>query len=869
MRKALSTPVLLLAGLALSGALSAQVSDDFSDGDFTADPVWSGDDALFTVDAGQLRSNSPGAANYQLSTPSTQAAEAQWELFVDLKFSTSGANYVDVYLMSDNADLASGVNGYYVRMGGTQDRLELFRSNGGTATSLIVSPDGIVNSSSDNPFRIRVKRDVNDLWTLDYDDGATGTYLTAGTATDATHGSSTHFGIRIEQSSAAGPINNHFFDDILVGAIPVDLTPPQVVSVTAISDVLVDVLFDEPLDPATAGDANNYDIQPFIGVNTAVLDGTDPALVHLTPALALTSGNTYDLQVSGVEDLAGNALPAGAPIPFSYFVPDVAQFRDVTINELMADPTPVVGLPEAEFIELHNATPDKFFDLNGWTISDGGTPAALPAATLGPGEFVILTTVADAPLFTGFGTVLAVPGFPALNNSGDPLVLTDDNGTTIDAVTYDLSWFNDAVKDDGGWTLEQIDPTTPCSRAANWTASNAGAGGTPGAQNSVYAIVPDNDPPVLISVQVNGPSQVVLVFNEALDTDGIGTAGYTIDPFLDVAQAVPGPQANTVVLDLNDQLVVGEVYTVTVTGLTDCPGNPIGGDNSAVFGLPEAVLPGDLVINEVLYDPRVGGSDFVELYNRSGKVLGLAGLRMANEEDGQIANPIVITQASVLILPGEYILLTEDPANIAAEYPQSRTDRFLLCDLPSYNNGEGTVVLQDPQGNTLDLFRYTDDLHFPLINETEGVSLERVDPARASDEPTNWHSAAETAGWATPGFLNSQFSEAPEPSGEMTIEPAIFSPDNDGYQDLLTIRYRFNEPGFVGTLGIYDLAGREVRRLLENTLLGADGAVSWDGVMEGGEKARVGPYVVVFEAYDLAGNVEKYRGTVTLAHRFE
>ena len=290
MRKALSTPVLLLAGLALSGALSAQVSDDFSDGDFTADPVWSGDDALFTVDAGQLRSNSPGAANYQLSTPSTQAAEAQWELFVDLKFSTSGANYVDVYLMSDNADLASGVNGYYVRMGGTQDRLELFRSNGGTATSLIVSPDGIVNSSSDNPFRIRVKRDVNDLWTLDYDDGATGTYLTAGTATDATHGSSTHFGIRIEQSSAAGPINNHFFDDILVGAIPVDLTPPQVVSVTAISDMLVDVLFDEPLDPATAGDANNYDIQPFIGVSTAVLDGTDPALVHLTPALALAGG---------------------------------------------------------------------------------------------------------------------------------------------------------------------------------------------------------------------------------------------------------------------------------------------------------------------------------------------------------------------------------------------------------------------------------------------------------------------------------------------------------------------------------------------------------------------------------------------------
>ncbi|MCB0815815.1 MAG: hypothetical protein KDB87_21940, partial [Flavobacteriales bacterium] len=194
--------------------LAAQVSDDFSDGDFTNNPVWAGNDGLFTVDAGQLRSQSPGAANYHLSTPSAQATDAQWALFINLKFSTSGANYADVYLTSNNADLASGVNGYFVRMGGTQDRLELFRSDGGTETSLIVSPDGIVNSSSDNPFLIRVKRDANDLWTMEYDDGAVGTYVVAGTAMDATYSTSTHFGIRIEQSAAAGPVNNHFFDDI-------------------------------------------------------------------------------------------------------------------------------------------------------------------------------------------------------------------------------------------------------------------------------------------------------------------------------------------------------------------------------------------------------------------------------------------------------------------------------------------------------------------------------------------------------------------------------------------------------------------------------------------------------------------------------
>src|SRR5690606_13449511 len=199
----------LAALLAL--AATAQVADDFTDNDFTNAPTWSGNDALFTCVGGQLRSNSPGAANYHLSTPSTQATLARWEFFVNLKFSTSGANYADVYLMSSAADLASGVNGYFVRIGGTADRVELFRSDAGSASSLVASADGIVNSSSDNPFRIRVERDAADLWTLWTDDGNTGTWTVAGSVTDATHGSCTHFGIRIEQSTAASAVNNHFF----------------------------------------------------------------------------------------------------------------------------------------------------------------------------------------------------------------------------------------------------------------------------------------------------------------------------------------------------------------------------------------------------------------------------------------------------------------------------------------------------------------------------------------------------------------------------------------------------------------------------------------------------------------------------------
>lgn len=852
-----------LGCLLLSASVRAQFTDDFSDNDFTNGVAWAGSNTLFTAATGQLQSQSPGAANYNLSTASTAATNAQWEWFANLKFSTSGANYADMYLMSSAADLASGVNGYFVRMGGTQDRLELFRSDAGTNVSLLASPDGIVNSSTDNPFKIRVTRDAANNWTLLYDDGALGTFTSAGTVLDATYNSATHFGVRIEQSTAASAVNNHFFDDFSVGAIPVDVTPPSVVSVTAISATQVDVQYDEALDAAAIG---TYDIIPFIGVSAQLQDGIDPALVHVTPAIALTSGNTYSLLSSGAEDAEGNASGA-ASTDFMFIIPAVAGPRDVVINEVMADPSPTVGLPDAEFVELYNASANAF-DLTGWTITDGSTIGVLPVFFLMPGAHAIVTDDANAALFSGFGDVLSVASFPSLNNDGDPLELKDNNGVVIDAVAYEIAWYNDANKEDGGWTLEQRNPTAPCSGAANWSASMAGQGGTPGAVNSILDNTPDTQAPALVSVQVNSATSITAVFSEEMDAASLAAGNYTVVPAIGVVSATPGTApATTVALVLGQPLVVGQLYTLSVTGVNDCPGNTIGTTNNATFALPEAASPGDVVINEVLYDPRVGGYDFVEFYNASTRTLSLADFSLANEENGTIANITAITGQNILLLPGQYIAITENASNVAQEYPLGAADRFFQTDMPSYNNGEGSVVLMDTDGDTLDLFRYTDDLHFELLNSTEGVSLERISPARPSSDNTNWHSAAEAIGWATPGYRNSQYSPTDEPTGELVIDRAIFSPDNDGFEDVLTMAYRFDQAGFTGNITIYDQSGREAKKLMQSELLGTTGSISWDGILDTNEKARMGPYIVVFEVFDLAGNVETYRKTVVLAHK--
>ncbi|MCL4855742.1 MAG: hypothetical protein KJZ55_00470 [Flavobacteriales bacterium] len=183
--------------LAYSFSAKAQFSDDFTDGDFTNNPVWSGDNSFFQVNSNQLQSNSPGASTYILSTPSTIALNVEFVFDINLKFATSGANYVNVFLISDSSIIAYTNNGYFVRIGSTDDDIKLYKINSGIVTLLIDGVNGSVNSSTNNPFRIKVTRDAADLWTLNYDDGILGTYTNAGSIVDNSVNTSSYFGILI------------------------------------------------------------------------------------------------------------------------------------------------------------------------------------------------------------------------------------------------------------------------------------------------------------------------------------------------------------------------------------------------------------------------------------------------------------------------------------------------------------------------------------------------------------------------------------------------------------------------------------------------------------------------------------------------
>jgi hypothetical protein len=311
---------------------------------------------------------------------------------------------------------------------------------------------------------------------------------------------------------------------------------------------------------------------------------------------------------------------------------------------------------------------------------------------------------------------------------------------------------------------------------------------------------------------------------------------------------------------LVSNLIPSQVYTYLLSSVEDCWTNSA--SFSGTFSLPEIPLPGDLVINEILHDPLTGGSDFVELYNVSDKHINLNACAIANYDDtiGNI-KPIGVSK---ILSPKEYIVLTPDSSFIKTNYPATISGKFIQMSLPNYNNDSSTVFLL-ADGQVIDQVSYTKEFHFKLIDNIDGKSLERINPFGNSNDPRNWQTAAEAIGFATPGAKNSQYLIG-EVSGTVSLTNELFSPDQDGFEDVLQINYKFEEAGYVGTISIYDERGRLIRTLMKSELLGSEGSVNWDGISDNNLKASVGVYVILVEAYELSGGeVFKKRISCVLA----
>jgi len=649
--------------------------------------------------------------------------------------------------------------------------------------------------------------------------------------------------------------------------------PPELLAVTVLDNQRLRLCFDEPMDRNSIEQISAYNLVGIGQSISAQSEGPDYLCVVLSFSNSLVQGQVYQLEVDGaLEDCKGNPIGATAVIPVVLARP--AEPFEVVFSEIFPDPNPKIGLPEGEFIEIYNRT-EEVLDLSGAILSDGGGGAAIRDLQIFAREYVILCNQSDQQEFQVYGKTLGLENFPSLGNTTDSLSLISASGELLDYVYYGDHWYQNPEKAEGGFSLEKIDPNyLDCNHADNWKASEELTGGTPAKKNSVDGVFVDNEIPAITGLRILDENGLELLFSEQMDAGSLENMSfYTLnqgigEPLFAFAQE---PHYQSVQLRFTSDFLENVIYTLRINGIKDCAGNEI--DQKYVFGLPVSAARGDVLINEVLFNPRSGGSDYVEIVNVSEKVIDLASLRIGEifPDTDSIFNSDILSPVSLLLLPGQIMCLSPDIAGQIQQYQPVAAANFLeMASFPSYDDASGEVVIFTDSGIVLDRFFYEDDFHFPTLIEDEGVSLERISLRRPTNEPGNWHSAASTVRYGTPGYANSQALGGPDRVSEVRLDREVFTPDLDGKWDVVAIEYDFDFAGANARISVLDNQGRLIKIIQQNALLGTEpGAFYWDGSDAKGTKADMGIYLILFElTMPTSGEKSVYKLPVALSARF-
>ena len=855
----------LLFLLLLPFSLFAQVTDDFSDGDFTQNPAWSGTVDKYIINSNlQLQLNAEGEGTAYLSLPFTEYETMEWQFWIREAFSPSGNNYTDVWLSADNADLSQVTQGYFLRFGegGSNDAIELFRKDADGQQSICRGNDGNIAASFAVSVKVICDREGNWMIQTCYDNS--GIYLTEAQGIDDSYGRGGFFGFWSKFTSSNA--TKMYFDNVYVGPRIIDHEPPVLLNCEVLDLTHLQLAFNEALDEATALNPSNYSIDNGLGHPTAVSFGENLASVVLELEREIGNGVNYTLTVSNIKDLWNNVME---PTSKTFSIYEASEY-DIVINEIMADPNPVVGLPEWEYVELYNTT-DFGIDLKDWQIQIGANDLTFGNFVLAPHGYVILCHNDAVPELRDFGDCIGFSSF-SVGNSSSAMYLYSNVGVLISRVNFSNTWYHDPDKDDGGWSVEQIDPLNPCAGASNWTASMDASGGTPGRINSVNG---ENDAkPKVERVSMFSDYILQLWFDQQMNSaDLLETQHFLVEQTGEHPQQTDiNPLDGTYVeLHFDQGFGQGVVYTLIINGVANCIGNPIEADSRIQFGIPNEIAEGEILINEILFDPIAPGVDYVELYNNTDKTFDLSTLMLGVIRES-FPNPAdttlkEITADSRLFLPQTYVLLSTNSEIVGYQYDCPTDNYVQMASFPSYANAGGTAILLSKSGTTVDAMYFAEKMHYPLLKVTKGVALERVSFDQPSMVSDNWHSASERVHFGTPGQPNSMMQSTEPSQDEVSISPEIFSPDGDGFEDACFINYRFDEAGYTMNIYIFNVAGQLIRHLAKAELVGQEGSVLWNGLDGNGNKIPVGVYVVVTEVFNFSGKVKQFKNAVVVGTR--
>lgn len=778
-----------------------------------------------------------------------------WEFKVVYDYNPSSGNNWSYWLAADKG--VSGMhpsgttNGYVIGINytGSDDLLKVWHQEGGNSSAIFSSGFNWQNSvSPGDSVAIKVSRTVQGRWSLDVNLLKNDSWQNLGAFNETSLVSSEYTGVYYEYSSTQD--RKLWIDDISVeGLFYADTFAPAIDSYDILERNQLNIQFSEEIDTSKA---INFTLNS--GLQPGKIQWLNRAEVELTFDEIFLEENI--LEISGVVDLKGNQASI-LKLIFTYYE---AQLYDVIITEILADPTPSAGLPEEEFIEIINRSPYPL-NMEGWKLYSGSKSVTFPELILYPQVYYILTRNIDKWPKIVDSLIIEMAALPALTNDGALLQLFDKNNTFISGVEYSAEMYTTERKQEGGWSLELIDIEKFCLQQFNWRECEGINGGTPGVKNSISDEIENFPLPEVERIYVIDSTKISLKFNLTMDSSSvIQIESYTITEGVQIDSIWCNPPFfNEVILSLAEPLHENKLYECRVhRNISNCLGTEAA-ETVLGFGLPKTPEPGNVVINEILFDTTYQVPEYIELYNNSESVIELrnCAVEFIDDDTSSILKSILVSSDYLQLMPGEYIVITKNREQLVKHFNTCNPDKVLEPEKwQALNNEGGKLAIIDFASNHIDEAIFSADMHFSLLFETGGVSLEKIHPDKNGLAESSWHSAAADANYGTPTLKNSQYAEGnPEGVNYFEFHTTEISPNNDGENDVLSIAYNFPKSGYLVSVIIFNRSGHLVNELVNNELFGIHGSVTWDGLSGRGTQLPMGYYIIYIEAVHPEGHV--------------
>lgn len=446
--------------------------------------------------------------------------------------------------------------------------------------------------------------------------------------------------------------------------------------------------------------------------------------------------------------------------------------NDLVINEIMYAP----DSPSPEWVEIFNKS-EKEINLSGYNIADNSDTLRVlnNLQILKPKEYFVFSTDSSITDLYNIPSGFSAAGLPTLNNSGDKIILMDSLYRVIDSLEYSPAWGGSEGK-----SLERIYPDSNSTAAENWSSSNDFLRATPGKINSVtkkdfdiecvkILFTPEN--PVIgenvglsAKIKNTGKNAVDFSLNLFEDTDGDSIKNDLLDNLAN--QFIQ--EGDSAIINFNykiEGIQKSHAFIAEIASEADQDTS-----NNKIY---KSITPGhkqnSVLINEIMYDPAQGESEWVELFNNTGKNIDISNWGIVN----LLPSPTFTSLGKYAseFSPGEFIVVASDSSFLLSH--QEIKSKIIIADFGSLNNSEDGLELVDNKKTEIDSLVYNSEW-----GGGKGFSLERIKYSGKSNDSANWRTSLNKSK-STPALENSVLQIKTYNKNSIVINEIMFDPSTD------------------------------------------------------------------------------------------